>query len=185
MADSPHIEVLDDLLKTAERDFEATVTHSALIDDKAQKTSALAGLFLAAAFGFIKPESLTALREQYGSLALLLLYGALACFVATLVLCLRAMWLKDVPTSGVSLESQEMSAEFLLDLTEQELDADMMAAYKRNQVEIWKSAIAERFTANVAKTNLVHRAQQALIAGIFVSAVSLGLLGYAAGMRYH
>jgi hypothetical protein len=35
-------------------------------------------LFLAAAFGFVKPESLATLREQYGLVALGLLYLALS-----------------------------------------------------------------------------------------------------------
>ena len=180
MAEFPKIDILDDLLKTAERDFDAAVKHAAAIDDKAQKTSGLAGLFLAAAFGFVKPESLATLREQYGLVALGLLYLALSLFVVTVVLCLRAMWLKDVPTSGVSLESQEMSAEFLLQLEDADLDEEMMVAYRSNKIEIWRSTIAERFTANVAKTRLVHWAQRALTGGILVSAVSLGLLGYAA-----
>lgn len=112
MPEFTKINIVEDLLKTAERDFDATVKHAALIDDKAQKTSGLAGLFLAAAFGFVKPESLAVLRAQYGVWALVLLFIALLPFVATVVICLRAMWLKDVPTSGLSLETQEMSAQF-------------------------------------------------------------------------
>ena len=93
MAEFPKLDILDDLLKTAEREFDATVKHFASIEDKAQKTSGLAGLFLAAAFGFMKPESLTALRDQYGISALALLFLALALFVLTVILCLRAKWL--------------------------------------------------------------------------------------------
>jgi hypothetical protein len=75
MAEFPKIDILDDLLKTAERDFDAAVKHAASIDDKARKTSGLAGLFLAAAFGFVKPESLATLREHYGLVALGLRVG--------------------------------------------------------------------------------------------------------------
>jgi hypothetical protein len=69
---------------------------------------------------------------------------------------MRAMWLKDVPTSGVSLESQEMSARFLLQFEDADLDEEMMLAYRSNKIEIWRSTITERFTENVAKTRLVH-----------------------------
>jgi len=178
MADFPKINILDDLLKTAQREFDATVKHFGIIEEKAQKTSGLAGLFLAAAFGFMKPESLAALREQYGLLALGLLFLALLLFVTSVVLCLRAMWLKDVPTSGVSLESQAMSAEVLLQLPD-ELDEEMIFAYKSNELDIWRATIAERVSANAAKTPLVQWAQRALTAGIFVTALSLMLLGYA------
>lgn len=142
MAEFPKLDILDDLLKTAEREFDATVKHFASIEDKAQKTSGLAGLFLAAAFGFMKPESLTALRDQYGISALALLFLALALFVLTVILCLRAMWLKHVPTVGVSLETQAMSAGLLLQI-DAELDEEMVFEYKSNQLDIWRATVAE------------------------------------------
>lgn len=63
MPDDRRLEILADLLKTAERNFEAAAKHSATIDDKAQKTSALAGVLVA--FGFIKPEGLAALQQRF------------------------------------------------------------------------------------------------------------------------
>ncbi|MCU1329727.1 MAG: hypothetical protein JWN34_5097 [Bryobacterales bacterium] len=177
------LQILDGLLKTAERNFEAAVKHAATVDDKAQKTSGLAGIFLAVAFGFIKPETLAALRQQYGGLSLGLLYGALFLFVTTVILCLRAMWLRKVPSGGVSIASQELAADFLLTLPETDLDDEMMAAYKENEVEVWKAAIEERSKANVEKTRLVHYAQVCLTVGILVAAVSMALLGYAAAVH--
>ena len=168
MPDNRQIEILNDLLKTAERDFDATVKHAAAIEDKAQKTSGLAGLFLAAAFGFIKPDSLIALQRQYGNISVSLLYLALACFVISIGLCVRAMWLRKVPASGVSLASQEMPAQLLLQLPAHDLDDEVILAYKTNQVRIWSSAIDERFATNTDKTKLVHYAQRALSAGILV-----------------
>jgi hypothetical protein len=51
------VEVIKDTVRLAEgRDAEA-VQASARLDDKAQKTVTLAGLFLAAAFGFVKPDA--------------------------------------------------------------------------------------------------------------------------------
>ncbi|MCU1329935.1 MAG: hypothetical protein JWN34_5305 [Bryobacterales bacterium] len=178
MKESPKTDILDGLLAVAEREFDATVKHFALIEDKAQKTSGLAGLFLAAAFGFMKPESLSALRQQYGLVALGLLFLALLLFVVTVVLCLRAMWLKDVPMAGVSLESQGMAAELVLQIGD-ELDEEMIFAFKSNELDIWRATITERVTANAAKTPLVQWAQWALTLGILVTAVSLMLLGYA------
>ena len=179
MANFPRLDILDDLLKIAEREFDATVKQFASIEEKAQKTSGLAGLFLAAAFGFMKPESLSALQDQYGISALGLLFLALLLFVVTVVLCLRAMWLQHVPTVGVSLETQAMSAELLLQIGE-DLDEEMMIAYKSNQLDIWRATIAEHASANAAKTPLVQWAQRTLTTGILVSALSLTLLGYAA-----
>ena len=53
-----------------------------------------------------------------------------------------------------------------------------MAAYKENQIEIWKSAIEERHNANVSRTRLVHNAQRALALGMLVVAIGLAMLGY-------
>lgn len=38
--------------------YKDNVRVAALLDDKAQKTGGLAGLFMAAAFGFLKPDSI-------------------------------------------------------------------------------------------------------------------------------
>jgi hypothetical protein len=180
MAGNRQLEILDDLLNTAERNFDAAVRHAASVDDKAQKASGLASIFLAVAFGFVKPESISALQQQYGTNSLWLLGSVLLLLVASVGLCLRAMWLRKVPVGGISLSSHEMSARFLLQVPLEDLDDELMAAYKDNQIEIWKSAIAERLSANAEKTRLLHYAQRTLAAGILIAAVSLGLLGYAA-----
>jgi hypothetical protein len=45
LGESPKLDLIDDLLRIAERDFDATFKHGAVVDDKAQKTSGMAGLF--------------------------------------------------------------------------------------------------------------------------------------------
>jgi hypothetical protein len=51
----------------------------------------------------------------------------------------------------------------------EDLDDELMAAYRDNQLEIWKSAIVERFDSNIEKTRLVHYAQRTLAAGMVVA----------------
>ena len=179
MPDNRQLEILSDLLVTAEREFEAVVKYGALVDDKAQKTSGLAGIFLAAAFGFTKPESLIALQTQYGNTSLVLLYAALILFVGSVGLCLRGMWLGKVPVNGISVAAHEDVSRLIFAVSS-DIDDGLMIVYKENQLSIWKSATNERFEANAEKTRLVHYAQRLLAAGILVAVLNLALLGFAA-----
>jgi hypothetical protein len=177
MPDNRQLEILADLLRTAERNFEAFVKHSATIDDKAQKTSALAGVLVA--FGFIKPEGLASLQQAFGPLALVLLHLILAFLVVSVTLCLRAMWLRKVPIGGISVAAHERSGRVILRFGD-DIDDDLMRAYRENQLALWKQAIAERFATNMQKTRLVHHAQRVLALAIFVAALTLGLLAFIA-----
>lgn len=179
MADNGYLEILSDLLKTAERNFEATVKHATTVDDKAQKTSALASGFLAVAYGFVKPESLQELQKDFGVVALILLYTILVLFLTSVGLCLRAMWLRKVPVGGISLTAHERAARAVLDVTHDVPD-EVMAAYREVQIEVWKAAINERHDANIEKTRLVHHAQRLLALGIVAAALTVALLGFAA-----
>jgi hypothetical protein len=179
MPDNRQLEIFSDLLVTAEREFDAVVKYGSLVDDKAQKTSGLAGIFLAAAFGFTKPESLIALQTQYGNISLVLLYAALILFVGSVGLCLRGMWLGKVPVNGISVTAHEDVAGLIFGLTD-DIDDPLMIVYKESQLGIWKSAINELFQANLEKTHLIHYAQRVLAAGILVAALNLALLGFAA-----
>lgn len=49
--ESPRLKILSDLLQTAQRDFDAEVKTASSIEDKAQKTGAVVGVFVAAASG--------------------------------------------------------------------------------------------------------------------------------------
>lgn len=175
MSNSRKLQILNDLLTTAERSFEAAVKHAAIVDDKAQKTSALAGVLVG--LGFIRPESLALLQQHFGSLSLVLVYVILILLVVSIVLCLRAMWLRKVPLGGLSVTAHEQSARLIMSFGD-EIDDELMAAYCENQLEVWKRAIEERHEANVQKTSLVHQAQRVLALSILVAIIVLGLLGF-------
>ena len=58
---------------------------------------------------------------------LALLYAAIVLFVVSIGLCLRAIWLIRVPSAGVSLPAQEMSAQVLMQLPDADIHNEMMA----------------------------------------------------------
>jgi hypothetical protein len=135
------------LLETARRNFEAETKHSATVDDKAQKASGLAGILIAIAFALVKPDALDAVEQQYGTLPLSLLYLSFLLFLACILMCLTAMWLRNVPVGGISVRAHELSARLLLSI--HDIDDELMAVYLENQLQIWKGIIEERHTANV------------------------------------
>ena len=51
------LDIIKDTVKLAEDRYTEAVQSSVRLDDKAQKAVTLAGLFLAAAFGFVKPDA--------------------------------------------------------------------------------------------------------------------------------
>jgi hypothetical protein len=182
--ESPRLEILDDLLKTAERNFEAAVKHATTIDDKAQKAGAVAGIILAA--GFLKPEFFATLKDQYGPAAPVPLYMAVFLLLISLLLCLRAMWLRKVPAGGMSLAAHERSARVLLafwdlEKIDEALLISLVVAYRENQLDVWKAAIQSRHEANVVKTRLIHWAQRALAVAVGIAAVSLLMIAAIGG----
>jgi hypothetical protein len=157
------------------------VKHGAVIDDKAQKTGGVAGAFLAAAFAFIKPETMIELRKHYGgNFSLAMLFIALLAFPICIAICLRTMWLRKVPIGGLSVKSHEMLSDYFLIVPNEYLDDTAMETYKSNQVDVWKGVIKERYEANRDKTRLLRYAQRVLGGGIILAMVNLALLGIAA-----
>ena len=59
-------DALKDTIKAAADTYKENGRVAALLDDKAQKAGGLAGVFLAAAFGFVKPAEGKALITSYG-----------------------------------------------------------------------------------------------------------------------
>lgn len=177
MPDNRQLEIPDDLLKTAERNFDSTVKHAGTVEDKAQKTSGLASIFLAVAFGFVKPESLQGLQQQYGNTSLILLFVVLFLLVGSIIACLFAMWQREVPVGGVSLDAHEEVAGLVLQFAAKDINDDLLYFYKTNQLDIWRSATEERFCVNKRKARLVLIAQNIAGAGIAVAVMNIGLMG--------
>jgi hypothetical protein len=178
MAENRQLEILSELLVTAERNFEATVNHAAAVDDKAQKTSGMASIFLALAFGFVKPQSMAELREDFGNTSLGLLCVVLFLLVASVIVCLLAMWQRKVPIGGISLEAHQEAADVVLAFAPDMINDELIYYYRTTQVDIWRAATEERLQVNAAKDRLVLVAQNILGAGILVAVLNIGLMGF-------
>jgi hypothetical protein len=176
MPEERNLALLSDLLVTAQRDFDANVKHSASMDDKAQKLSGLSGIFLAVAFGFVRPESLIELRKHFGNPSLLLLGLSLALLVACIVVCLLAMWHREVPLSGISLGAHEDAVNIVREFPSGTIDDELTEFYRQNQIDIWRAATDECRAVNKSKDRFVLWAQILLGLGIVVAVFNIGVM---------
>ncbi len=86
------LEVLQESVKWAETLYDAANKLSARLEDKAQQSATMAGLFLAAAFGFLKPDN-GALVGSHRLVATLLTFTVVI-FLLCLAACLSVTWLR-------------------------------------------------------------------------------------------
>src|SRR5437879_1327964 len=92
--------VLQALVEVAGENYKENSRITNVLDDKAQKTGALAGAFLAAGFAFIKSENFgpnSPLNRLAGLAGLLLLAFCIALLLLSTILALRTMWVRAVP----------------------------------------------------------------------------------------
>ena len=132
--ESPRLKILSDLLRTAQRDFDAEVKTASSIEDKAQKTGAVVGVFVAAGFGFLRPETSSKLKEFYGILPIVLLLVGIVLFCLALGMCLFTVWHRKYPVVGFTLQAHMRAALQVLPLPDEALDDVIMATYRRHQL---------------------------------------------------
>jgi len=86
--------MLSQALTAASDVYKENARIAALLDDKAQKTATIAGIFLAAAFAFLRRESVQGLKMA-GGLGGMLLFGAsLAFFLASIIASGLVLWVR-------------------------------------------------------------------------------------------
>jgi hypothetical protein len=143
----------------------------ALLDDKAQKTATLAGIFLAAAFAFLRKDALQDLRAITGGLGMFLLAAAivlaLACvFTGGLVLWARKLQLP--PNPNKILDACDL---FL----EAQADEAIRENHIRDQTKSWNRALQAQDSVIEDKSQKLLVAQSLLVAAMLAVVFLLGL----------
>ena len=88
--------MLSQALTAASDVYKENARISALLDDKAQKTATIAGIFLAAAFAFLRRESVQDLKMAGGFAGMLLFGASLALFLASIVASGLVLWVRKL-----------------------------------------------------------------------------------------
>ncbi len=142
------------------------------LEEKAQQTGGMAGLFLAAAFGFLKPDDLSKVLVANGRSAGYLLIATIVIFLACLAACLSVSWLRKAPTP-VTLATLSSLNNDLLQLGDEELSEEVRKRYFLDQLHLWESIISIRQQMNRQKAIRLLCAQSLLASGMFLIAILL------------
>lgn len=152
--------------------YKEVVRVAALIEDKAQKVAALAGVFLGAGFSFIKKENLEPGSPIGNSFTLLLLSVATLLLIAVVVLCIRVLWV-TAQAAPVGMGSMK---ELVTDVCQVPDDSLDNALQDNARIEIfnrWERILDEQIATNEQKAAKVRYAQAMLSAAIMLIAIAL------------
>lgn len=143
------------------------------LDAKAQGTAAIAGVFLAAAFVFVR--EINSLKPSLWTRAGLVV--AIGCLVTSVALAVVAMRVRQVSAAPLG-EPVEQLAEDLMAVADEAERLARMPAFVRDQVAPWKEVNEELRKAIQSKAESVSRAQLWLLAAIgAVAVVTVLVLG--------
>lgn len=144
------------------RDLSETWKH---LDTKAQSMGAIAGIFLAAAFAWARD-----VPSGIGDLSRGLLAGSIALLVATIVLAVFALLIRQVAAPPLGDETADMVQDIL---EKQKVDeaAQRLRGLYNDQMTAWKDTNTDTAEHNRSKAGLVAIGQTALVLAAILVAV--------------
>lgn len=171
--DDIRVELLKDALKACSDEYAELGRTFANLDGKAQATTAIAGIFIAAVFSFIRSDVLQLVATRLGSTGLLLVGLILAALLAAVVMSLICMRIRRLasPLSSSHLASM---VEDMFQWGAPDQDRSVVENHLRDQIRAWRSTLEEHRKANEDKANAVLAAQTFL--GLAILGVTLLLM---------
>jgi hypothetical protein len=166
------IECLKTVIQNGFDNYKENARITSLLDDKAQKTGAMAGVFLAATFGFLSPEKLHSLALAVDLEYLLLILFTVAVFIGCVASCLSVMWARNVALP-VSLEAVNGMTQDILRLRDDSLTPEIQEAFFQEQIAIWRPVLDSQMKGNKLKAGRLVLAQRLLGCGMFLIAILL------------
>jgi hypothetical protein len=145
------------------RDLSDTWRH---IDSKAQGTVAVAGIFLAAVFAFVR----NLVTSAPGTSEKLLLVTGVLLLVAAVILSVFALRIREVvgPPLGQQIDGQIRA---LLQVTDTEELDERVPRFVGDQLTMWRNANLHAHGVNKAKADLVSWAQFVLLIAMVIVSV--------------
>ncbi len=169
---SARLDLLKDTIATASENYKDNVRAFAVLDDKAQKTGAIAGLFLAALFAYIKPDTVGSLLRNIGSRATGNLTGVILLLMICCLFSLLTMWVGTYVAPLNLVHMTEMSSD-LLHFPEAELSESVLEVHYGERIAVWTKCIGEQKNIATRKLVMVFLAQLVLLLAIFWTAFML------------
>ena len=166
------LDLLKRLVEVGELSYKENVRIASVLDDKAQRTSTIAGIFLAAGFAALKPETLATLS---GPVLVVLLSVAVALLILSVGASLLAMWART-NAPPLSVEDISSMTRDVLVLPDVRITADLEARTYLDQGRIWSSCVAAQDEVNAKKARLLRFAQITVALAIATIGLFLGVL---------
>ncbi|MGA2332482.1 MAG: hypothetical protein ABSG75_12040 [Syntrophales bacterium] len=163
-----------DVIEAFKDDYEDSLKIFAALDAKAQNTSTIAGIFIAALFAFLRENELKFFVENVGLIGVLIFVFAIVLLIATIVQCIVAMRIREfyLPLSTLDIPGMVRCLKLLPD---NELTCQKLDYYYNDIAKRWQT-IQERLLDIIrGKGNKVSIAQIMLLSAIIIFA---GLLIY-------
>lgn len=174
--------MLSDALSASVDMFKENARVIALVEDKAQKGATLAGIFLAAAFAFLRKaelQDLFALEEWVG---LIMLSAVIALMLACVLVCAYTLYARRMLTPPDSAEILRRAELRLRAEPERQTD-EMRENHIREQAKAWHNTLAAQESAIAIKSKLLVWTQGLLVLGISMLSALLILSVFAYGTR--
>lgn len=163
------LEILKSLVEAGSERYKENIRINSLLEDKAQKTAGLAGVFLAAALAFIKIDTLSA--WPFNRLRILIpLVVAVALLVCCIGFCLAVMWVRQMP-GPPTFEALNQLKTDLWPITSGLEPYE--TGYWGDRSTLWKNVVDEQSSLVGSKAKRVLFAQIALAAAMFAVAFLL------------
>ncbi|MGZ4858296.1 MAG: hypothetical protein ACXV5R_09050 [Candidatus Angelobacter sp.] len=163
------LEILKSLVEAGSERYKENIRINSLLEDKAQKTAGLAGVFLAAALAFIKIDTLSA--WPFNRLRILIpLVVAVALLVCCIGFCLAVMWVRQMP-GPPSFKALNQLKTDLWPITSGLESYE--AGYWGDRSALWQNVVDEQSSLIGSKAKRVLFAQITLAAAMFAVAFLL------------
>ena len=170
------LDILKGALQYVLDTYKDNVQSARQLDDKAQKTGAFAGIFVAASFGYLKPNDIGSLMNAAGQGSEIVLFLALTLFLSCVASCLAVMWARRMPAPLLPDVIQTINDD-VLKMQPGEVSGAFQQAYIKMQLTIWMPIIEMQTAINRSKGHRVLMAQILLGAGmICVTALVLRIV---------
>ena len=165
------LQVLKDLCTVGSENYKENVRTIGLLEDKAQKTAALAGIFLAATLAFIKPEAFE--KWPFNRLRVWIpLSAAVVLLIACIAFSVAVLWVRSIVES-VPFSSVEKFKVGLFGVGDAALH-EYEQGYWEDTAAIWKQILTQQSPIITSKANRLLGAQITLaLAMLSVAALLL------------
>jgi len=168
------LQLLKDVLASCAEAYRENVRIGAVLEDKAQKAGAFAGLFLAAAFGFARRENLADMFALVGGYGMSLMILCVMCFLFCVFAGLWVMWVR--PSRGPLDPAQLSRVGKALLSSPEPLVGEKSENHIRDQIDGWLLVLDTQRAVNAKKARRLLIGQWILAGGIVLLVVLLVLL---------